>query len=82
MPHSIVPNSTMKISITLGCYSISQRYFEGNAQYITNFHVNAANAKRIYRFMMIFIGGRNLALSILCNIIPPVGLLYFTSKFI
>ena len=28
--------------------------------------------------MMIFIGGRNLALSMLCNIIPPVGLLLFT----
>ena len=25
--------------------------------------------------VMIFIGGRNLALSMLCNIIPPVGLL-------
>ena len=32
--------------------------------------------------IMIFIGGRNLALSMLCNIIPPVGLLLFTSKSI
>ena len=30
--------------------------------------------------VMIFIGGRNLALSMLCNIIPPVGLFLFTSK--
>ena len=32
--------------------------------------------------VMIFIGGRNLALSMLCNMIPPVGLLLFTSKSI
>ena len=31
---------------------------------------------------MIFIGGKNLALSMLCNIIPPVGLLLFTYKSI
>ena len=30
--------------------------------------------------VMIFIRGRNLALSMLCNIIPPVGLLLVTSK--
>ena len=32
--------------------------------------------------MMIFIGGKNLALSVLCSIIPPVGLLLFTYKSI
>ena len=32
--------------------------------------------------VMIFIGGKNLALPMLCNIISPVGLLLFTSKSI
>ena len=30
--------------------------------------------------LMIFIGGRNLALSMLCNESPTVGLLFFTVK--
>ena len=28
--------------------------------------------------VMVFIGGRNLALSMLCNVTPPVALLLFT----
>ena len=36
----------------------------------------------LFSIVMIFIGGRNLALSVLYNIVPPVGLLLFTSKSI
>ena len=57
--------------------------------YTMNFYFICLKIKKIFIpvtyfsiIVMIVIGGRNLALSMLCNIIPPVGLLLFTYKSI